>query len=386
MQKESLFKNNDKQNGIIRVLQVTGGMNIGGAETMIMHLYRKIDKSKIQFDFISFTEAECHYDAEIKALGGNIFYTSPPKESNFLKFLANTYNIIKHNGPYRAVHAHTLFNSGLALLAAQMAGVKIRVCHSHALGYFSYTNKRNIYFALMRNLIKFCSNKNVACTEAAGRFLFGEGPKKQQNYRVLHNALDLAPYMTIKQSDVISLRGSLGINPYSLVIGHVGNFGMHKNHAFLIRLAEFLKSQGVDYKLILIGHGSLQEKIKVMVKEKGLNEYVKFLGLQTNIPLFMNMFDVFVFPSLHEGLGIVLIEAQAAGTPCVISDTIPAECDMELGLIRMMSLADRLEDWHQAIIGSCKNERLPPEITAQKIKQKGYNLDATVKTLIDIYG
>lgn len=144
----------------VRVLQVLGGMNRGGAETMMMHLYRNIDRASLQFDFISFTQDKCHYDDEIKALGGRIFYIPPPKAANPIKFVIDMYKTIKLYGPYHAVHAHTLFNSGFALLAARLAGVKVRVCHSHTTGNFNYSLSKKPYLILMRILIKICANKN----------------------------------------------------------------------------------------------------------------------------------------------------------------------------------------------------------------------------------
>ncbi|GIM28751.1 putative glycosyltransferase EpsF [Clostridium polyendosporum] len=380
-----MIKHN-KDDKIPRILQITGGMNTGGAETMIMHLYRTIDKSKVQFDFISFTDAKCHYDDEIKALGGRIFYVPSPKKTNLFKFIVDLYRVIKQYGPYHAVHAHTLFNSGLALLAARLAGIKLRICHSHnTLGDYGHILIRKIYFAFMRVLIKLNSNKNVSCTKAAGKFLFGKRSIRKQMFTVLPNAIDLTPYKYIDLNAVRSMRKKLGINEDTLVIGHVGKFGEQKNHIFLVRLAEYLRDKEVDFKLILIGQGDLKKQIEAMIEEKQLNEHVKFLGVQTNIPLYMRMFDVFVLPSLYEGLGIVLIEAQAAGTPCVISDTIPKECDMGLGLINMLSLNAKLDSWLNAILNSSKTKRISSSITTGVILKNGYNLDTTVKTLIDIY-
>lgn len=380
-------KNIVKVNEQIRILQVTGGMNTGGAETMLMHLYRKIDRRKIQFDFVSFSDDKCHYDNEIKELGGRVFFVPPPKSTNPVKFIADIYSVITKYGPYHAVHAHTLFNSGLALLAARLAGVKCRICHSHStLGDYDYGLIKKIYFTIMRFLIKSNTNKNVSCTKAAAKSLFGEKLLSKQMVSILPNAVDLKPYKLIKFNEVQNLLKKLEIDENTMVIGHVGNFGEHKNHIFLVKLAEYLKSRGVNFKLLLIGQGNLKDQIETVVKEKELGEHVKFLGVQTNIPLLMRMFDVFVFPSLFEGLGIVLIEAQAAGTPCVISDTIPEECDMGLGLIKILSLNDNLDNWMEAILNSRKIKRLLPEITTKAILQNGYNIDRTVKTLIDIYG
>lgn len=376
-----------KTDNPIRILQVTGGMNAGGAETMLMHLYRKIDRSKVQFDFISFTQERCHYDEEIRDLGGRIFFVPPPKSSNFLSFLIDIYHVIKQNEHYHAIHAHTLFNSGLVLLAARFAGIKLRVCHSHnTLGDYGDVLGRKIYFGIMRVLIKCNANRNVACSKAAARFLFGKEVMVGQKFHLLYNAIDLFPYRVIHEEEIKSMRKELGIQEDTLIIGHVGKFGEQKNHAFLIELAEFLKNEKVNFRLLLIGSGTLKEKIESLVKQKELGEYVKFLGVQTNIPLFMNMFDVFVFPSLYEGLGIVLIEAQAAGTPCVISDSIPEECDMGLGLISRLNLKDTPESWYEAILSSCRIIRKSSEITTEAILKNGYNLDATVGTLMSIYG
>ena len=371
----------------VRILQITGGMCIGGAETMIMHLYRKINKDEIQFDFVSFAKEKCHYDEEIKRLGGRIFYVPPPQNDNPLKFIKDIYRVVKNNGPYRAVHAHTSFNSGLALLAARLAKVKCRVCHAHTTG--SYDDKgliRKLYFFIMRILIKLNANKKVACSKAAGQFLFGGKSKAGKDFLLLHNAFDLIPYRNVNKEEIRALRNELNIKDNELVIGHVGTFARQKNHVFLIKLAETLKNRNEAFKLLLIGRGSLKSELQAMVKEKGLDEHVIFLGVQTNIPLYMHMFDVFVFPSLFEGLGIVLIEAQAAGTPCVISNTIPAECDMDMGLIKTLDLKERTESWIDAIIEAGKIKKIPPEHTTRIIAGKGYDLDITAETLKTVYG
>ncbi|WP_163193877.1 glycosyltransferase family 1 protein [Clostridium thermarum] len=371
---------------VYRVLHIIGGMNMGGAETMLMHLYRKIDKNTLQFDFVSFTEKECHYDREIQELGGRIFYAHPPKNTGVIKFVREIYKIIKKQGPYQAVHAHTLFNAGLTLLAARLAGVKIRICHSHnTSGDEGCLLSRKIYFAIMRLLIKINTTKAVACTHAAGEFLFGNRLDKKRRYTVLYNAVDLRPYLRVKDEEIISLRESLDITNNTLVIGHVGRFGEQKNHKFLIKVAEYLRDKGVDFKLLLIGQGDLKAKMEQLTTEKGLNKNIEFLGLQTNIPLFMKVFDVFLFPSLYEGLGIVLIEAQAAGTPCVISDTIPKECDMGLGLVKMVPLNENMEIWYQQIIESSRLKRVRTEVAVDYIVKKGYSLDSTVKLLKNLY-
>jgi len=371
----------------VRILQITGGMNTGGAETMLMNLYRWIDRSRLQFDFVSFTKDKCHYDDEIISLGGRIFHIAPPQETNPLRFVFDIVNIIEEHGPYHAVHSHTLFNSGLALLAARLAGVSLRICHSHnTQGDHGHKLSRKAYFLLMRLLIKFSANKYVACTNAAGRFLFGEKAILKGKVDILHNAVDLAPYRCVDLNAVNEMRAQLGIGDDTLVIGHVGKFGEQKNHAFLVRLAKFMKNKGVDFRLLLIGQGSLKQKIEAEVKNKGLEEHVKFLGVQTNIPMYMRMFDVFVFPSLYEGLGMVLIEAQASGTPCVISDTIPDEADMGLGLLKKLNLKESPEAWCEAIVSSRREERIPVETTISSILQKGYDLRTTVKELYSTYG
>lgn len=378
--------NKHRKNEVPRVLHIIGGMNIGGAEAMLMHLYRKIDKELVQFDFVSFTNKECHYDKEIKVLGGRIFYIPPPKSRGIIRFVKDIYKIIKDKGPYKAVHSHTLFNSGLSLLAARLAGVDLRICHSHnTLGDHGDALSRRIYFGVMRLLIRINTTKAVACTDAAGKFLFGNRSMGKKKYTVLYNAIDLNPFLEVKTEEVIKLRETLNISDNTLVLGHVGRFGEQKNHKFLIKLAEQLREIKINFKLILIGEGDLKGGIEQLTNDKGLGKYIDFMGVQTNIPLFMNLFDVFVFPSLYEGLGIVLIEAQAAGTPCVISDTIPEECDMGLGLIKMLPLNQGLDYWCQQIIESSRIKKIEAEVAVDYIISKGYSLDSTVNTLKHLY-
>lgn len=361
-------------NGPVRVLHIIGKMNRDGAETFIMNIYRNVDRTKVQFDFLVHTELKCDYDDEILSLGGNIHRVCP-KGENAKRNIIDTYKVIRDND-YNIVHIHSaLSTTAVDLFIAKLAGAKIRIYHSH-----SSNNTRRIMRIIHRSMIPFTNlfaTHKLACARIAAQWMYGMFGAK--GAIVINNSID-ARLFTYDQSCSKSVRQKLGlVNKF--VIGHVGRFAEVKNHEFLIDIFKIIHDQIEDSVLLLIGKGELLEKIMMKVEAQGLTNCVMFLGTRDDVSELMQAMDVFVLPSVYEGLPLVLIEAQAAGLPVVASDCITSETDIS-GLIRYESLSKAAGDWADTIISAQNSKR---EDTYSKIARAGYDISDNTLLLSELY-
>ncbi|MDM5303330.1 glycosyltransferase family 1 protein [Bacillus subtilis] len=366
-----------------RVLHVLSGMNRGGAETMVMNLYRKMDRSKVQFDFLTYRNDPCAFDEEILSLGGRLFYVPSIGQSNPLTFVRNVKHTITENGPFSAVHAHTDFQTGFIALAARLAGVPVRVCHSHNTSWKTGFNwKDRLQLMVFRRLILANATALCACGEDAGKFLFGHS--NMERVHLLPNGIDLdlfAPNVQWADEE----KTARGIAADRLIIGHVARFHEVKNHAFLLKLAAHLKERGVRFQLVLAGDGPLREKMEEEARRQNLLSDVLFLGTEDNIHELMRTFDVFVMPSLYEGLPVVLVEAQASGLPCIISDTITEKVDAGLGLVTRLNLSEPIGIWAETIARAAAAGRPKRELIKETLAELGYDAQQNVGALLNVY-
>lgn len=373
--------NNSQQ----RVLHVLSGMNRGGAETMVMNLYRKMDRSKVQFDFLTYRNDPCAYDEEILSLGGRLFYVPSIGQSNPLTFVKNIRNTIKENGPFSAVHAHTDFQTGFIALAARLAGVQVRVCHSHNTSWKTGFNwKDRLQLMVFRRLILAYATELCACGEDAGRFLFGRSNMERKRVHLLPNGIDLDLFSPAGQA-ADDEKKARGIASDRLIIGHVARFHEVKNHAFLLKLAVHLKKRGVRFQMVLAGDGPLREQMEEEAQRLNLLSDVLFLGTEEHIHELMRTFDVFVMPSLYEGLPVVLVEAQASGLPCIISDTITEKVDTGLGLVKRVSLSKPMDIWAETIVRAAAAGRPKRELVKDTLAKLGYDARRNVGALMNLY-
>ncbi len=250
-----------------KVLHIVGGMDVGGTETMLMNLYRKVYK-EIQFDFVSYYHKEGYYDEEIRKLGGRIIKLDPPSEVGVIKSIINLIKIIKNEDEYSAVHAHTLFNCGVGVLAAKLAGVKVRISHAHTTKDYSKSLIKRLYISIMKGLIKGFSTNFLSCSDAAGEYLFGYSTLKDDRYCKLPNYIDYERFINNEGSSYI--RKKLGIDNDDILIGNVGRFIHAKNHNFLINLMSNLVRINPKFKCILIGDGDLRGLIEEKIKKLNL--------------------------------------------------------------------------------------------------------------------
>lgn len=362
----------------LKVLHVVGAMNRAGTETMLMHLYREMNRDNVQFDFISYSDADADYDQEITSLGGRIFKLS---KTTSVKAI---YDVIKKYGPYAAVHAHTLFHCGIATLAAKLAGVKIRIAHAHTTADYSDSIARKIYMKTMCFVIYTTSTHLLACSKAAGNYLFGGSAIQSDKYSYFPNTIDYRLFLQQPTIAVKKFKMEVGFSNH-MVIGHIGRFSEGKNQLFLIEIMKAVMKHDPEARLLLVGDGELRTFIEKKVKSEGMQDNVCFVGIRDDINTLLHSMDVFVFPSIYEGLGLVLLEAQASGIPCVVSEAIQPEADVGLGLITNLSLHDAPAVWAKQIIALQGKRMQNNNRTIEAFDSNGYTQSKAINHLISIY-
>ncbi|TMW70552.1 glycosyltransferase family 1 protein [Alteribacter natronophilus] len=319
----------------VRVLHVVVNMNRGGAETLLMNLYRNIDRSKVQFDFLTCKEGM--FDSEIESMGGRIHRIPYITEAGHFGFQKALNSFFSAHPEYSIVHSHLDKMSGIVLREAKRNGLKVRIAHSHNTGSEGNAAVK-LYKWYAGKQIDRSATHFFACSDLAGRWLFNSAGER--NFRILKNGIrcDEFAYSEHAHQEV---REELGLQKNDFVIGHVGRFNHQKNHAYLIDLFVEIRKTIPRAKLILAGDGDLRTKIEKKVNSSEFAEDVHFLGVRQDIQRLLQGMDLFLFPSLHEGLPVTLVEAQGAGLPCLISDVISREVDMGAGLVRFLPLHDR---------------------------------------------
>ena len=278
---------------MIRVLQVFGCMNRGGAESMIMELYRHIDRSRIQFDFVVHTTEKCAYDDEILSLGGRIFSVPSFTVKNAFLYKKAWKKLLTTHEEWRIVHGHVRSTASIYLPIAQEYH-RYTIAHSHSIS--SGKGFSSIIKNILQKRIK--ADYYMACSNAAGKWLFGDKIVNSDNYHVLPNAIDVSKY---KYNEDIrkKVRQEYSCED-AILIGHVGSFYDVKNHSYLIKVFTCIKEKESDAKLMLVGGGYLLQEIKNQVKELGIEDSVIFTGVKSNVNELLQAMDVFVFPSKYE--------------------------------------------------------------------------------------
>lgn len=333
----------------IRVAQIIGKWLGGGVEAVVMNYYRHIDRTKIQFDFICDEDSTNIPYEEIEQLGGKVILI-PPYQKVF-KYHMELKKVLKE-GNYKIVHSHINTLSVFSLFAAKCAGVPVRIAHSH-----STTNKKewkkNIMKLALRPFTKLVATDYMACTEHAGRWMFGNKEYDNGNVYLLNNAIDLEKFKFDEKLRK-KIRKELMIDNDTIVIGHIGRFVAQKNHTFLIDVFNEYHRENKNSVLMLIGQGPLMEDTKNKVRKLNLDDSVKFLGQRSDANELYQAMDLFLFPSLYEGLGMVVVEAQASGLPCIVSTEVP-EIAKVSKKITFINLDDNVEKWAETIFKYLKN-------------------------------
>lgn len=353
----------------IRVLHVVGIMNRGGLETLLMNIYRKIDRTKIQFDFLVHQDQKGVFDDEIKSLGGQIYKVDYVTKVGHFRYLKNLDEFFNKHKEYKIVHSHMDAMSGIILSRAKKAHIPVRIAHSHN-AYPKMGKFERIYKNYSRFLVNGSCTEKFACSTMASEWLFG----KKENIKILHNAIDVEKFK-FNRAVRMAKRKEFGIGEDDFVIGNIARFNIQKNHSFIVDIFDELIKQNKNIKLVLVGDGVLREQIKNKVKVLNLSNRVQFLGVREDINEIVQIFDLMLLPSLHEGLGIVLIESQTSGLNCVVSKAIPNDADMKCGLMNFISLKNNAKTWakniNRIIESICKEERYSRD---NEVKRNGYEI------------
>ena len=346
-----------------------------------MNYYRNIDKDKIQFHFLCDEDSTNIPYEEIEKMGGKVIII-PPYQRLF-EYQKELYRIFKEN-KYKIVHSHISTLSVFPLRIAKKAGVPIRIAHSH-----STSNKkewkRNLIKNILRPFSKLYANQFFACSELSGRWLFGEKAFKNNSIKIINNAIDLEKFKFNKEKRN-EIRKKLKIDENIILIGHIGRFVTQKNHEFLIdvfnEIIKKRKQENFDSKLILIGQGNLKENIIEKIKYLGLQDYVIFTGQTTNVSDYYNAMDIFVLPSLYEGLPVVGIEAQANGLLCEFSTDMTKETKV-LNTTKFISLKETAKKWAEIILEDYKNFKRKNSF--DEMTKKNFNIKEEAKKLEKYY-
>lgn len=365
------------KNEPIRIAQIMGKWLGGGVESVVMNYYRHIDRKKIQFDFICDSDStEIPYE-EIESLGGKVILI-PPYEKVF-KYHKELKRVLKENN-YKIVHSHINTLSVFSLFAAKCAGVPVRIAHSH-----STTNKAEKKKNLMKQILRPFSKKYAThyfcCSELAGRWLFGDKVYDDGKVFLLNNAIDLNNFK-YDEKIRIEKRKELGIDDTKLVIGHLGRFVTQKNHEFLIEIFNEIQKKNKNAILLLAGQGPLKEKIEEKVKNLGIDDKVFFLGQVNDAYKLYQAFDVFLLPSLYEGLPVVGVEAQATGLLCELSSDMTKETKV-LETTRFISLNKSADEWANIILTDFS--KFKRHDTTDEVTRNNFNIEKESSKLVDKY-
>lgn len=354
----------------VRVLHVVTYMGRGGLETMIMNYYRQIDRDKVQFDFLVHRDFEADYDREIETLGGKIYHLPllNPFSPQYYRALEEFFT--KHK--YDVVHSHLDCMSAYPLSVAKKYGVKIRIAHAHNKNQDK--NFKYIIKAFSKYLMPHYATHLFACSEEAGTWMF-PGHK----FIVMKNAINSKDFTYSREREK-TVRERFNIEN-RFAIGHVGRFNPQKNHVFLLSIFKRVLDMEPNAMLILIGSGDGEDEAKRNAKDLGIDRNVMFLGNRDDIPELLQMMDVFVFPSLYEGLGIAAVEAQAAGIPCILSDQVPMECKL-CGDVEFLSLKSSEIEWAKRI---CHYRNYQKRANQVVICEKGYDIKQNAEWLQSFY-
>ncbi|MBO5095069.1 MAG: glycosyltransferase family 1 protein [Lachnospiraceae bacterium] len=340
--------------GQIRILHVLGRLDRGGAETMVMNLYRHMDRNRIQFDFVIHTEDVCDYTEEVKRLGGKIYSMKPFRASTAARYCGQWRRFFERHPEYRVVHGHMRSTASLYLREAKKAGL-VTIAHSHN------TSSGKGFSALVKNILqyplRFQADYLFACSRGAGVWLYGKRACKGIKFHLLLNGIEPEAFrfdarrreekrreMTAPKDSGRAGAGDMQSPGEAPVFLHIGRMETQKNHAFLLRIMKEVVNGCPQARLWLCGVGPLEDELKKQVGTLGIETQVRFLGMRTDVPELMQAADGVIFPSLFEGLPVTLIEAQAAGLPVLMSDTITEEVILT-GLVRTMPLSETPGTW-----------------------------------------
>jgi glycosyltransferase involved in cell wall biosynthesis len=361
-----------------RILHVVGIMDCAGQETFIMNIYRNINREKLQFDFLVHTNRKGYFDKEIVELGG-VIHRLPINNRNIfrvIKRLIDNFKFYVDHPEYKTIHVHASnAKCVLEMISAKLAGVKNIIVHSH-----NSSSPQKLIHKVFRPILKYFATNFFACSTPASDWMFDEKIITSGKVNIIKNAIETSKFI-YNQTNRDEFRKKLNIED-KFVIGHIGRFQPQKNHNFLIEVFKEVKNRYNNSVLILVGDGEDRDKINAKVSDLNLENDIIFIGVSNEIPALLQAFDIFLFPSHYEGLGIVTIEAQAASLKTIVSDAVPREVQVT-DLVEFISLNNSAKFWAEHIIKySIGYNR---KKTDNQIIKSGYDINNSAKLLEDYY-
>ena len=357
----------------VRVLHVVTYMGRGGLETMLMNYYRRIDRDLVQFDFLTHRSFRADYDQEIERLGGRIYHL--PKLNPFSpSYLRSLDRFFREHREYKIVHSHLDCMAGIPLKYAAKNGVPVRIAHAHSSSQVK--DGKYLFKIFFKHNIRKYADYLFACGKNAGYWMF-----KTDEFNVLNNAIDAEAYI-YNGAVRDRVRKEWGISGKDFVLGHIGSFTPPKNHSFLVDVFADIVRIHPESVLFLVGDGRLRKNIEEKCYRKGIEQKVIFTGVREDVPDLLQAMDLFLFPSLFEGLGIAAVEAQASGLPCLISEQVPAECEKTTGLVRRMSLGAGAQKWADEAVRQIGRIR---ENKRCEIEDAGFDIRKNAEKLQEFY-
>ena len=376
---------------MIRVLQVLGTVGLGGAESRVMDLYRHMDRNEIQFDFLVTAGTDDHYRAEIESMGGRVYHLPAFRMVNISEYKCACREFFsshvvrteanKSDKPvseYAAVHGHMTSTASIYLPIARKYGVALTIAHARSAGVDPGLKGLATRF-MRRDLWKKCDIM-LTCSDEAGDSVFGRG----RDHVFMPNAIDTSDFAFDKEARA-RIREQYGITDDEILIGHVGSFRYAKNHEFILKVFKELVSDD-RYRLMLVGDGTLRADIEAKTAELGLSDRVIFTGNQSPVAPYYSAFDILLFPSHYEGMPGTVVEAQASGLPCLISDAITPQVIIT-NLVSVLDLSEPATKWAEVIRSLTIEDRTGPVLTkdGEPLSSTLYDVNKQVDYYMDIY-
>lgn len=358
----------------IRILHVIGVLNRGGAEAMIMNLYRNIDRTKVQFDFVENTDETGIYEQEIRDCGGRIYHC-PKFSGNVISYMKWWDDFFDHHmNEFAFVHGHIGSTAAMYLHSAKKHGIPT-IAHSH--NVFRGYDLKQIEYRVLSWPTRFISDYFFACSKEAGISRYG----RKASFRVIRNAIDTKLFV-FREEDRKQILDELHIDEKTAVFGHIGRFWAQKNHVFLIDIFKEILKIHPDSVLLLVGDGPLKEETEQRVISAGLQDRIRFLGVREDIPKMMCALDVMIFPSVYEGLPVTLVESQCLGLKCLMSDVISDETILCPEMIEKMSLNESAHQWAEKALQMRGYER---KSFVREITEQGFDIAENAARLQEFY-
>lgn len=367
---------------MVRVLHVVGKLDLGGAESRIMDLYRNMDRTQIQFDFVQHTQKICAYQQEVEALGGHVYHVPRFRVYNILSYRKKWKQFFKMHPEIQIVHGHMTSTASIYLPIAHKYGHAYTIAHARSAGVDNGIKGKITKF-LRRNLANQC-DQCFTCSELAGLSVFGEKAMEAGKVKMIPNAVDVMQFaFDIEKRREI--RDKYEISPDCFVIGHVGRFDTVKNHEYLIEVFKECYCRNDKFRLMLVGEGPLREKIQEKVRNLGIENAVIFTGNQKKVADYYQAFDFFLLPSFYEGLPGTAIEAQTSGIAGILSDTITKEA-IVTELMWSKSIKQVPREWADEIINYQQNYREEERISrVEQVREAGFDVKQQAVKLSQFY-